>query len=359
MDFNDTYYLTEEYAERIAQTLLPNIILQCTVLFIGVLGNILVLVMYCTKMNGDLTEPRYFIPVLTVMDLLACLSAVVYFVTDTYMWMSYYSDVLCKAVIFTNGYTIGTSNTFLLVLAIQRYQKLCRPHSRRMSLFWRRITMVLVILANFVYSIPTLVLSGVGELSLVYNNTNISGMSCFTGTNEYPEFEIVYYGFAVVISVVYILLTMGFYIPVALAIYQNFNRRRMFQQPRNNSMETSQNASSSFIQSKMSSGKEIVQNSHVNVPLSKYRKCKTNFTLMFFIIITIYIASYIPTYVILILTKSGKHFWTDISFSEFAIYNALVRTYVVNHVTNPFVYVYFDTRLRQSVTSIFCRRSVQ
>ena len=106
--------------------------------------------------------------------------------------------------------------------------------------------MVLVILANFVYSIPTLVLSGVGELSLVYNNTNISGMSCFTGTNEYPEFEIVYYGFAVVIGVVYILLTTVFYIPVVRAIYQNFNRRRMFQQPRNNSIDTSQNASSSF-----------------------------------------------------------------------------------------------------------------
>ena len=359
MELNDTNRLTEEYSKQITKTLLPNIIMQCTALCIGVIGNIFVLVMYSTKMNGKLTESRYFLPVLSVFDLIACLSAAIFFATETFMWMTYNSDILCKAVVFTNGYAMATSTAFLLVLAIQRYKKICCLHSKRMSLFWRRITVVLVILTNLVYSAPLSVLSGIGELSLVYKEKKISGMSCFTGTNEYPTFEIVYFGSMVVITVAYMLLAIGFYIPVGRVIYRIYYRRRRFQQPKKYSTESAQTVSKSLEENGTSSVSEKVHIPRVHVPLSKYRKCKTNFTLMIFTIITIYCASYIPMYVILIFTKVKTDFWTVISFSDLAIYNGLIRIYIINHITNPFIYVYFDIRLRQSVTSIFRKTGTQ
>ena len=183
----DKTSLRQEYGELIIATLLPNTTIQCTILCIGVIGNLLVLIMYCTKMNKEQTESRYFIPVLAVYDLLACVSATVYFVSETYMWISYRSDVLCKAVIFASGNTVITSTAFLVVIAIQRYRKICCPHSKQMTLFWRRLAVVFTILANLLYSAPSLVLSGVAELSLEYKNANISGTSCFTGTNKFPD----------------------------------------------------------------------------------------------------------------------------------------------------------------------------
>ena len=265
---------------------------------------------------------------------------------------------MCKTIIFTNGYAIITSTAFLLVIALQRYRKICRPHSKQMSLLWRRLTVILVIFANLVYSGPSVVLSGVDKLSLVYNNVTISGTSCFTGTNKYPTSEIVYYGFVILVSIVYMLLTMVLYVSIARVIYRNFHRRRKYQQSRSNNTKNAQNASSSSQERKVSSVSGNVGDSHVSVPLSKYQKCKTNFTKMFFTIINIYFVSYIPMYVILIYTKLEQQLWTAISFSKFAIYNGLIRAYIMNHVTNPFIYIYFDNRLRQTVASLFCKNSV-
>ena len=150
MDTNESLYLQQEYSDAIEHTLLANVIVKSAILCVGVLGNLTVLIMYCTKMDGYLTEPRYFIPILAFYDLLACISAVVYIFIETYMWISFTSDILCKVLIAFSENTTLTSTAFLMVISIQRYVKICRPHSKQMTLFWRRFTVVCVILINLI-----------------------------------------------------------------------------------------------------------------------------------------------------------------------------------------------------------------
>ena len=254
--------------------------------------------------------------------------------------------------------TMMTSDAFLLAIAVQRFVKICRPTAKQMTLLWRRITIVFVIITNTLYSIPTAIVSGVQKLTVFYRNMNITGESCATGNNEYPRFQLIYGGVLIIIIVANIMVTAGLYTPIALAIYRHFRKRRT--QTAGISMtsfesvtcKTSGQASNSVSIIKGEDSAQLTRQKS-----KRDRQSKTNFNLMFFVIIFVYLVSYIPTAVVLIYVTFDDTIWTTGSYGEIRTFFFLTRTYVFNHATNPFIYAVFDSEIRSHMRYLLCRRS--
>lgn len=81
------------------------------------------------------------------------------------------SSVMCKSLNFVTRVTCVESLTILLIISIQRYKKICTRGKSRMSLFWKRMAIVISMICSTVLSIPSLVFIGVNETKRnIYNN---------------------------------------------------------------------------------------------------------------------------------------------------------------------------------------------
>ena len=214
MEENHTYPL-QEYGRDIARALMPIDILLSVVLVAGIIGNVFVIFIFSTKMREDKKASRYFIPILAFWDLMVCIMSQIHFISDSLHWTSFHSDELCKILTFFFFQTIMTSDAFILTIAVQRFIKVFRATAKQiMTLYWRRVTVVLVIASNTLYSIPTAIVSGVQESSVVYRNVNITIQGCALANDQYQLFQMISYCILMVILVANIGVTFGLYVRV-------------------------------------------------------------------------------------------------------------------------------------------------
>ena len=225
MEDNHTNLILE-YNRDIAIASLPVDILLSVVLVVGIIGNVFVIFIFATKMRKDQRGSRYFIPIVAFFDLLVCVLSLIYFISTTLHWTTFRSDELCKTMTFFLVQTMMISDAFLLAISVQRFIKICRPAAKQMTLYWRRVTVVLVIATNTLYSIPTAVVSGVQDSPVIYRNVNITGKGCSTTNNEYSLFQLIYYGVVMFILVTNIAVTCGLYTPIACIIYRRSRNYR-------------------------------------------------------------------------------------------------------------------------------------
>ncbi|XP_065939446.1 uncharacterized protein [Magallana gigas] len=89
---------------------------------------------------------------------------------------------------------------------------------------------------------------------------------------------------------------------------------------------------------------------------SKLERMKATMNIMFMTIIIVYVISYIPSLVILILRYSKPDFdYLDFSETEYFVWFFFSRFVFINHIINPFIYGYFDVKLkREFVRSVRC-----
>lgn len=79
--------------DRFFDIILSNIIFVIIGVFIGVIGNIVVIFFYffCIKERGE----RYFIFLFGIVDLFGCLISLLYYIMDNMYLLSYFSIVVC------------------------------------------------------------------------------------------------------------------------------------------------------------------------------------------------------------------------------------------------------------------------
>lgn len=89
---------------------------------------------------------------------------------------------------------------------------------------------------------------------------------------------------------------------------------------------------------------------------SKLERMKATMNIMFMTIIIVYVISYIPSLVILILRYSKSDFdYLDFTETEYFVWFFFSRFVFINHIINPFIYGYFDVKLkREFVRSVRC-----
>ena len=149
---------------------LPNIIILGLYLVTGCIGNILVLYIYRFKMGRTL-DNRIFIPCLATADLISSLLCSVFAIYALLFPESYNKTIICKLSWYTMTWSPVVSMTILMMIAAQRYMKICHPLSN--FFFTGREIMAVVSLYIFaiLLVIPILFMAGVTTVKYRDNST--------------------------------------------------------------------------------------------------------------------------------------------------------------------------------------------
>ena len=158
------------------EQLMPFTIILIVYICLGVLGNSTVLYIYLKKFKSY-SDGRFFIPVLAVADMLACIVNCSLHLSITTSPLSYPSGNLgCKIGQYLSVATTATSIFILLLIAIDRYLKICKPFGRQMDLKSRKLCIIIIIIMAVILSSPPLALLEVSEFQ-TYSGYTVR--SCF------------------------------------------------------------------------------------------------------------------------------------------------------------------------------------
>ncbi|KAK3601284.1 hypothetical protein CHS0354_040464 [Potamilus streckersoni] len=176
---NETVSL-EKLNEELWVLNIPAVIFVLFCMILGFFGNILVVYIYRKKFRRS--NHRYFILCLALLDLIGCLIGGSYMTYSLRMPYMMTSSAICKISRYFHYLVNHGSAILLLVIAVERFIKICRPFQRQFS---HRQTFLLCIFSigfSTVASIPAAVLYG--DSTIKTGVKNISGTTCFI-TDEY------------------------------------------------------------------------------------------------------------------------------------------------------------------------------
>ena len=358
---------------------------------IGVLGNAIILYFYLfrIKERGE----RYFIPLLAVVDLLGCV------ISPAYFLVSYLSSTVCQVLYFLQIWIPGISGFTLLLISIQRYLLVCRPFGPRMTQYWKRVSFGIVCFVSLAYSVPLLVTAGVYEENNTIMNQTVTTKVCTYALHPTSSMS-AYFIVLCLIVLFNIMLTAGFYIPVLRRInvslrfsskkyeiqnegYSGSNSETIPTSVINNGsldheqsgnsqthavdLEKNTTVSNSIKQEPPEKTDELQNKKETNGSLNNtsnnyksaerkrektYRmeSAQRRVTIMFFSIIVVYVLTYIPPLVIMVLLSNfeGKSFETMTPL-DFGVRVYLGRIVILNHIVNPLMYGLFDTKFRKKL----------
>ena len=346
--------LLDEWRSLLFNDRLFNIVLKSIFLFIGIVGNCLVLFIYRFRLK-DVRRDRYFIPYLAGIDLLACITTCAMSITKSVRPVTFPSCYLCKALWYFLLSTTSISAFYLLVICIVRYRKVCFLNKNELSLKLKQFIPTGVALFGFTLAIPSIFIYGERVYATTYKGGNVSGPTC-AAISQSPSGNIakhVYLSLILLISIGVMITMIVLYFKIGRVIYRSVREEKR----RQKSVFTALSSRSEGSRMTTSSNSENKSSTPKSKNTTRGKKAKHNFTYMFMTVIIAYVISFTPS-VIMILALSFQNeqaFWFEQHGFKFAVYYFLSETYIFNHICNPFIYLYFDIKFRREVQAIFLK----
>ncbi|XP_060072057.1 P2Y purinoceptor 12-like [Ylistrum balloti] len=384
--------------DHVAQTLLPVTVVLWFYIAIGVLGNSLVMFVYWAR-KKPVREDRYFIPLLALVDLLSCVvSSGTGIYAQTYP-LIFDNDFGCKMAAFLGILFAGLSANFLVIIAVERYLKVCKPFRRQMTILTKKIAFIVMIAISLVCSIPSLGIYRVEEVPMkMKGGFKIQTWKCIdTKDKEHATGHMIYKIALFVITMIKFVVLVVCYSNISFIIFkQRKYRHRMGSITSNGSTSVSCSHKDEEVQLKTPAVKEEFE--HVKVvtkkeferkiqhPLvgNKTHKRKVTdpercnrkqsvvsatgslrrkgsvvdrqgirLTLIFILVTIIYIITYGPKVWLMLEQTVNRHFWSSIPPSQLVFYRFLHTFYIFNNIVNPIVYGIMDRRFRSDLRSCF------
>ena len=299
---NETNEFLVEWHSEFAINSIGNIIALCVYMICGLIGNTIVIVVYRYQFK-DVSDERYFIPVLAVADLVACIVCPILDIMFLAMHLNYVNSLGCKMALVFITTAAFTSGFVLLCIAIQRYLKICK--NKTIPLYLRRIMVVLSFLLAFSMAVP---------LAMTYDHIEFSSQGTVVGKRcgkiKYDsDIDGAAYGI-VYLSVDFLaLITFLFlYGRIGCTIYGHFKRNK---------------------------------------------RVKNKFTFMFMIITIVFSVSTSPVGVILTLEGILHDFWDNLTMTQLIVVLWLYHAYLINNLINPFIYGFLDPEFWQATKTLF------
>lgn len=387
----------EAWNSELSDFLIGNNIVLGLYLVLGVFGNGLVLFIYLVRMSKN-NDDRYFIPSLAGIDACACVVGSSYALALNLLPVRFPGDILCRALWYFSQTTTISGGTLLLVIAVHRYLKVCRPFIGKWSLKVKRLVVLGTVAVAAVLSIPTIFLYG--EIKVTSDrysveNTSLVGYRCGNKGSAgalfgYNVFLFIYAVTGIVIiTICYTFIGRSIYSKV-MTYRKSLRRVNVVPRPelsvstvsdirRSKNLENCATndkngdhgyqeqpiertrVSSNFLKPpEKELPKHIKRRSHelvrANIPAMKNHFQHYKYSYMFMTITVVFVIAYLPRIVIMLLESIFvQTFWLK---SDSAIVGLLFlyRLYILNHVVNPFIYGFFDVKFRHEVKYLIWRR---
>ena len=392
----------EEWNRSLSEQLIPNDVVLALYILLGIIGNTVVLYVYKLKINGHKTD-RYFIPFLALADLLTSVVCGSMSISENLMQAKFNNTYLCKSFWFFAALTTYMSVLLLLIIAVQRYLKVVKPLGKQMDLKMNRISIALAFCLSFSLAVPTTLLYG----SVPFQNRDnaVEGMRCSKEKDGNKIGSLIYSSVIGILALIIMGALIGLYSKIGWTIFRHIKNTQItvVSQDSNNSsakpiQESSENVltvststatvdceqistlgqthaatthvpcvwdeeqrESSQSTTDVSSAKpddvkdrkkplkKLQPNTKIDLHNKINKKIMYKFSLMFMLITFIFLICYIPKVIIVTLESINPLFWEELDSSNRAAVLFVYRMFIINNITNPFVYAFFDMKFRNEM----------
>jgi len=373
--------LVEEWNSELAKALIPNDVFLLLYIILGIFGNVTVILVYGFRMKKK-TENRYFIPVLAVSDLTGVIVCGSFAIASNMMQAQFYNTHLCKSWWFFSALTTSMSIFLLLIIAAQRYLKLCRPLGSQMTLMHKRLAIgvsigLAIILAGAKSALY-------GSVEFPNSDGSIIGVRCSKEKDVSKAVSVVFGIIVVLMILASFILMIYFYSRIGHKLFVHFRYRTTFDSDKRRQSCTEQlgsNSESGYDKDTSTSTSQVDINTvdqresstdDKKTPASVETKQKESrqhnskkdheqinrkvmhkLTIMFMLITFVFLICFIPKVILLLNEGLNPNFWENFSDSELSAVLFIYRLYILNNVVNPYIYAFMDLEFRQEVKSVF------
>ena len=212
-------------------TVLPLSIVYGILCAIGIFGNGFILYVYFAKYPT--CNFRFFVIVLGIIDLTRCTLTIPAEIYTQYTWFTTPISEICKAKSFLNVASVTCSPVILLLIAVDRYRKVCCPLRWQIQHACALKLSIFLCIISVVWSVPAAVFCGPQTNSMNYAGTTVVVTICLQ-EDAYKDtiwpgliMKALYAGPNAIIM----LTTLVLYILIARNIYRRTSRRFMRQKP--------------------------------------------------------------------------------------------------------------------------------
>lgn len=173
-------YTNDELAEQINDKF-RNAVMPVTVwvgieVFIGFFGNILVI--YVFMFRYHVCNFRYFVLCMAFIDFLSTITTMPGELVTQLYWYVYPYPIVCKIKSFFNVFTVSAEALCLLVIAFDRFRKVCYPFGWQIQPKIAIILCGVIYVCSFILALPVAFLWGVHHQILTYKNRSVEITIC-------------------------------------------------------------------------------------------------------------------------------------------------------------------------------------
>ncbi|GFR77202.1 cholecystokinin receptor [Elysia marginata] len=138
--------------------LAPAVAVLAFLMAVGVVGNFAICYIFGFKLGSN--TQNFLLLSIGVFDLMSCALGIPAEILDMRHYFLFESEELCKIMRFCIAFPTLASIQVLLVIAADRYRKVCRPLYGQIELKHARLAMVAIIIFALVFSVPPLYIYG-------------------------------------------------------------------------------------------------------------------------------------------------------------------------------------------------------
>ncbi|XP_033745145.1 bombesin receptor subtype-3-like [Pecten maximus] len=394
----------DEWNDALSHNIIPVSVILMVYLVIGIIGNSIVIYIHTVRLQKSWKE-RFFIPVLAFVDLISCVVSTSFSFSINMLPVKYSNDSACKVMFFLNMTCTLMSAMMLVVIAINRYRKICKPFSKQMNIFWKKIAIACIIGVSLVISWPCFFFYGSREIYNDYSHTR--GYRCTSIRGPWSTVQPLIFKAAVMLLIFTILVSLVvFYILIGRVVVKQmlFNKKRSSDSSTSDAMSGKRQLkrNSNFVSSSditditVTNSTSVIDNkNHVDPDIISPREkignprttnsdCNENALILesnyepsltsknalkmdqittrkacpartsgirlsqIFILITlVFIICSVPKLGMMIYESQNEKFWIELSPSELSGYRFIYTSFIINSIINPFIYGFFDRRFRK------------
>ncbi|XP_063399187.1 alpha-1A adrenergic receptor-like [Mytilus trossulus] len=355
---------TEELMERI-----PTIVYLSLVVVIGIPGNTLVILIYFGSLWKLEGAHWTFIRTITIVDFFMCIIHIPFeFYQQTHQ-LTFYSESACKSFKVISVHLSVMAALLLVMMSANRLYRIWWP--LKVPLSTRQALVCVIILGSFVTAVswPEGILSGI---NLKQRKNNITGYDCGIADSYKRTTHPFAYSFVLLVGFI---LCVSSLITIYAIIWNKLRRKGNFRStssihisaqiniPNEQSgVQTVTLGDESSISSKTVSKKNKDNSSGAGIK-SPQRQRKTSqrnresrrVSKTAFVLSIAFILSYLPYITVKMVAALSNGQYKSDSITQ-GIIPILSRSFLLNNIINPFVYLCLDhTFLTQCKRVMFCR----
>ncbi|XP_069118390.1 probable G-protein coupled receptor No18 [Argopecten irradians] len=354
------------------ERLVPAVVYTAILMAIGTPGNAIVWFIYYSRWRRSST--RIFILALATLDLINCVLTLPVEIFMLFNYIVFDHSFICKLSRFTT-YTCNSAAALILIaIAVDRYQRICKPHENAISTRTSKLICWLSVILSLITTWPSLVIYGTQDYPVLGVVLKVCLIENAYVTTAYP---LAYFTFNCICTLINFVTLTVLYIFVGARVcarwkFRTTSVRSFSSVSMDDDDDYPTERHSLKKQSKRSVSKEPPPSPRAAIKMafidlkSTFKRTKSTVsdkrvlrigktTLMLFLVTLMYIVSFLPFLGIAIHRSINPMAFARQQKVNEMVYHVFLRSYLLNCAINPIIYSFCNDIFRKECVSLFKR----